>query len=102
MAAANVYLFAAAQYAPIHIATLFSWYMFRLWTNNMNHSGYVFPWAPNSLLPFSLNDDFHEFHHSHNEGNYGLYFRILDALFGQTKAFREYTAKKRALLQKSD
>lgn len=77
----------ALLYGPVHISTLVSWFILRIWDANLAHSGYKFPWAPIQLLPFCTNDDFHDFHHSQNSGNYGSEFRWWDLLFGTTSDF---------------
>ncbi len=41
---------------------------------------------------------FHEFHHSHNAGNYGQFFTLWDWLFGTDKAFNEYVSRKKTKL----
>jgi sterol desaturase/sphingolipid hydroxylase (fatty acid hydroxylase superfamily) len=97
----QIYLTAALAYGPMHLGTITTWYIFRLWNANSTHCGYVFPWVPTSLLPFCLNDEFHDFHHTHNEGNYGLYFRFWDVVFGTTKAYREFKAKQKAAAAKA-
>jgi sterol desaturase/sphingolipid hydroxylase (fatty acid hydroxylase superfamily) len=98
---AQMFLLAAQAYAPLHIATMMTWNIFRIWNNNSTHCGYIFPWTPTSLIPFCLNDEFHDFHHTHNAGNYGLYLRIWDIFFGHTKEYREFKAKqKKALAEK--
>lgn len=81
-------------YAPMHISTILIWGILRMWDANQGHCGYVFSWAPLQLVPFCANDDFHDFHHSHNCGNFASQLRIWDTLFGTNKAFRDYKAKK--------
>lgn len=98
----NAYLNAAVAYGPLHLGTLMVWFIFRFFNNNLTHSGYTFPWTPTALIPFALNDEFHDFHHTHNVGNYGLYLRLWDSVFGQTQAFREFKAKQKALTPKSN
>lgn len=102
LVASQLYFTTAMMYAPLHISTTMIWFIFRFWHNNSTHVGYNFPWWPTSLIPFTLNDEFHDFHHTHNSGNYGLYLRIWDAIFGDTKDFRQWKAKKKALQSKSE
>ena len=33
-------------------------------------SGFEFPWSPFRLLPFSASATYHDYHHSHNRGNF--------------------------------
>lgn len=80
-------------YGPIHISTIVSWFILRIWDANIAHSGYNFSWAPLQLLPFCANDEFHDFHHTTNSGNYGSHFRFWDTLFGTNKEFIKYKAQ---------
>ena len=59
------------------------------------HCGYMWSWNPTQILPFCTNDEFHDFHHSQNCGNYGGHFRFLDTFFGTNKIFNEYKKGKR-------
>lgn len=56
-------------------------------------SGYEFPWSPYRLLPFASSATSHEWHHSHNVGNFGSFFRWWDAAFGTDVAFRRWEEK---------
>jgi sterol desaturase/sphingolipid hydroxylase (fatty acid hydroxylase superfamily) len=67
----------------------------RIYDGYNGHSGYNFSWTPLQLLPFCTNDDFHDFHHSHNCGNYGSQFRFLDTIFNTNKPFRDFKRKQR-------
>lgn len=57
------------------------------------HCGYAFPW---SIWRLGRPGDRHDFHHSHNIGNYGAWFTFWDRVCGTDKAYREYIAKKKA------
>ncbi|KAI9022695.1 fatty acid hydroxylase superfamily-domain-containing protein [Hyaloraphidium curvatum] len=62
--------------------------------NLHEHLAYQFPWDPLNWWPF-LGVEFHDYHHSHNVGNYSLtYFRFWDDLFGGTNA--KYLSWKKA------
>ena len=37
------------------------------------HSGYEFPFSPGIILRLGSNATFHDYHHTHNIGNYGLF-----------------------------
>jgi len=58
------------------------------------HSGYEFSWSPYRLLPLSTSAAYHDFHHTHNVGNYSSFFSIWDTVFNSNKAFYEFYAKK--------
>ena len=59
------------------------------------HSGYV---VPGPLSPWCLSPELagelgrHEFHHSHNKGNYGGFFNWWDRLCGTDKKYNEWIA----------
>jgi methylsterol monooxygenase len=73
---------------PVNISTFVIWLIFRVWDAYNGHSGYVFSWSPLQLLPFTTNDEFHDFHHTQNCGNYGSHFRFWDSVFGTNDQFR--------------
>jgi len=71
------------------------------------HCGYEFSWSPYRLLPLSGMNFFldfksfikgssiyHNFHHSHNVGNYGSFFTLWDTLCGTNRHFFKYLANK--------
>jgi len=97
MVSADLYMRGAMLFGPLHINTLVFWYIFRMWDAHSGHCGYIFPWTPLQLLPFCTQDEFHDFHHTRNFGNYGSHFRFWDSLFGTNKAFREYKQKQKML-----
>ena len=80
---------------PFNISTFVIWLIFRMWDAYNGHCGYVFSWAPIQLLPFVTNDEFHDFHHTQNSGNYGSHFRFWDSLFNTNKVFRDFKSKQR-------
>jgi sterol desaturase/sphingolipid hydroxylase (fatty acid hydroxylase superfamily) len=46
------------------------------------------------LLPMSGSAEYHNFHHSHNVGNYASFFTIWDTVFGSNKYYFEYKSRK--------
>lgn len=66
----------------LHIATYFAWALLRTGEGVDGHSGYEFPWSPYRLLPFSTSAAYHDYHHTHNVGNYSSFLSIWDAIFG--------------------
>ncbi len=81
-------------FGPMHITTIVIWMILRMYDAYNAHCGYTFSWSPLQLLPFCTNDDFHDFHHSHNSCNYSAMFRFWDIVFDSSKDFREYKLKK--------
>lgn len=47
-----------------------------------DHCGYALPFTPLCLIPFAGFTAEHDWHHTGNHGNYGLYFTHWDTLFG--------------------
>lgn len=59
------------------------------------HSGYHFPWAPFGFFSFLHGGArFHEFHHSKNVGNFGV-FRLWDRFMGTDVAYNRVTEELR-------
>ena len=71
----------------MHYFTYWVWGTFRIANTVQAHSGYDFPWFPNDLCIFYSNATYHDYHHSHNVGNFGGTFHIWDTLFGTNNAY---------------
>jgi sterol desaturase/sphingolipid hydroxylase (fatty acid hydroxylase superfamily) len=54
----------------MHLFVLWSWLAYRVGDTVDQHGGYEFPWSPFSILPFATSAHYHDFHHTHNVGNY--------------------------------
>jgi len=78
----------------VHFATYLMWLIMRLMETVDGHSGYEFSWSPYRLLPLSGSSIYHNFHHSHNVGNYGSFFTYWDTLCGTNKIYYRYLAKR--------
>jgi sterol desaturase/sphingolipid hydroxylase (fatty acid hydroxylase superfamily) len=74
----------------LHIATDMIWIAFRTGEGVDGHSGYEFPWSMYRLIPFSASASYHDFHHSHNVGNYSSFLTIWDSIFGTNAAYIKY------------
>lgn len=74
----------------MHTYTYFVWVVIRIWETVDGHCGYSFPWVPFRLFPLQSPGGYHEFHHSHNVGNYSSFFTIWDTLTGSNKSFYNY------------
>uniref|UniRef100_A0A7S4PPW2 Fatty acid hydroxylase domain-containing protein n=2 Tax=Paramoeba aestuarina TaxID=180227 RepID=A0A7S4PPW2_9EUKA len=78
-----------------HIMQLSLFYVIRLWETIDAHCGYEFPFSPWCIFPsIQGGADKHDFHHSHNVGNFGI-FNIWDPLMGTNKAYLKYLEKKK-------
>jgi sterol desaturase/sphingolipid hydroxylase (fatty acid hydroxylase superfamily) len=57
------------------------------------HCGYEFPWSPFRVMPFSGSSEYHNFHHSYNEGNYSSLFTYWDTIFKTNEHFYKLRPK---------
>jgi len=71
----------------MHYYTFILWILIRLGETIDGHCGYEFSWSPYRLVPFSTSASYHEFHHSHNVGNYSSFFSLWDTVFGSNQVF---------------
>jgi sterol desaturase/sphingolipid hydroxylase (fatty acid hydroxylase superfamily) len=74
----------------LHITTYLMWIWIRASEGVDGHTGYEFPWSPFRLIPFSASASYHDYHHSHNVGNYSSFLTIWDSVFGCNSAYIEY------------
>ncbi|KAM3138345.1 hypothetical protein pb186bvf_009621 [Paramecium bursaria] len=65
----------------VHIITTWTWIALRIAKTLQAHSGYKFPWDAVTQLPYITDSEYHSFHHSYNQGNYGSLYRIWDYIF---------------------
>ena len=68
--------------SQVHMATVAMWISLRVLESVEGHSGYEFPFSPFRVFPFSGSSTFHNYHHSHNIGNYGSLFNFWDTICG--------------------
>ena len=59
------------------------------------HSGYDLWFMPFRYFPFRPGAQVHNYHHSHNIGNYGSFFCIWDKICGTDMSYKAYAAAKR-------
>jgi sterol desaturase/sphingolipid hydroxylase (fatty acid hydroxylase superfamily) len=74
----------------MHLVSVFGWYALRIGESIDGHSGYEFSFSPYRLIPFSASASYHDYHHSHNVGNYGSFFQIWDTVFGTNRDFYQH------------
>ena len=77
----------------LHFSTYLIWIAFRTGEGVDGHCGYEFPWSMFRLIPFSASASYHDFHHSHNVGNYSSFLSIWDSVFGDNTVYIEYQKK---------
>lgn len=65
-----------------HLLTLLVWVVVKQVQATMVHSGYMFPWRLNRLLPFVVSPGFHDRHHRRFNRNFAPNFVWWDRLLG--------------------
>lgn len=78
----------------LHLLTMYSWIVLRLFQAIDAHSGYDFPWSLHNFLPFWAGADHHDTHHEKFIGNYASSFRWWDYML-DTQSGAEAAAKRR-------
>lgn len=75
-----------------HVTLFWLYICLKLWQSIDAHSGYnlPFPWSPWNCLPGMDCAPAHDYHHSHNVGNYGGYFIFWDWLMGTDLKYQDY------------
>ncbi len=76
-----------------HVITMWIWIVVRLLEGVDGHSGYDFWFSPFRYFPFRPGANVHDYHHSHNIGNYGSFFTFWDKLCGTDMSYRDYAAR---------
>jgi sterol desaturase/sphingolipid hydroxylase (fatty acid hydroxylase superfamily) len=80
----------------MHGFTLTVFTFIRVWETVDAHCGYNFPWSPFNKMPSWMGGaDRHDFHHSKNMGNFGL-FAFWDKMMGTDQHYEEWKAKRTA------
>jgi sterol desaturase/sphingolipid hydroxylase (fatty acid hydroxylase superfamily) len=74
----------------MNYSTLLVWTAVRMLETVDGHSGFEFSWSPFRLLPFSTSASYHNYHHSHNIGNYSSMFSLWDTIFGSNSSYFLY------------
>lgn len=74
----------------LHYGVYLIWIIFRTGEGIDRHTGYEFPWSIYGLIPFSASASYHDFHHSHNVGNYSSFMTIWDSVFGDNAPYLEF------------
>lgn len=75
-----------------HVFTIVVWMMVRMWETLDAHCGFDFPFSPWRLIaPLMLGPEGHDWHHSHNRGNYGV-SRFWDWAMGTDLEYKKWLA----------
>lgn len=78
----------------VHLVTVTMWVAMRVTETIDGHSGFEFSWSPYRLLPFSGSASYHNYHHTHNVGNYSSFFTMWDTLCGTSNNYWAYLSRK--------
>jgi len=80
-----------------HVAVSVGYMGLKLWQSIDAHSGMLLPapLSPWNLLPGMDCAAAHDFHHSHNVGNFGGFFTFWDRVCGTDAAYRRFLEKKK-------
>ena len=82
-----------AQFTKVHLVSIIVWHTFVTLETNEGHCGYNWSWSQLSFFPWKAHPEYHDFHHSHNVGNYISMFSWLDTIMGTNKEFYKYKKK---------
>ena len=77
----------------VHIITTYFWYTFITISGVLLHIGYDLPWYPWGAFPFGINIGYHDFHHSVNIGNFGVFSSVWDTICGTNKLYYKSIVK---------
>jgi sterol desaturase/sphingolipid hydroxylase (fatty acid hydroxylase superfamily) len=79
---------------PAHPYVLALWVAVRMSKTVEAHSGYMFPFSPFSFAPaIQTTSERHDWHHSHNDGVYGSFYRLWDWAGGTEASFLKHKEK---------
>ncbi|KAI1638519.1 C-4 sterol methyl oxidase [Biscogniauxia mediterranea] len=88
----------------LHLVTMYTWILGRVFQAIDSHSGYDFPWSLRHFLPFWAGAAHHDIHHERFIGNYASSFRwwdyLLDTESGPEAAKRRRERRLKALKAK--
>lgn len=63
-----------------HCFTYFCWISWKTLMITEGHAGYEFKWSPLRVMPLIAEPSYHDYHHSHNVGNYAASCYLWDVL----------------------
>jgi sterol desaturase/sphingolipid hydroxylase (fatty acid hydroxylase superfamily) len=77
----------------MHFFTYCFWVILKVVDTTEQHLGYDFPINPLRILPFTISNEFHDFHHTQNIGNFGGWFNYLDRFLNTDRGFKNRSKK---------
>lgn len=82
-----------------HVLVTFGWLVIRICETTEAHFGYSkifpFPYPFSSVCEIFRPSDWHDFHHSHNVGNYAPFFTFWDRLCGTDQGYDKHCQRKK-------
>ena len=78
------------MFVKIHVVCVYMWVLFVTPFVLLSHCGYNLSWSPYSIIPFVADTRYHDYHHSPNIGNYGIFFVFWDTLCKTNKWYVKY------------
>ena len=82
-----------------HVITFWIWLAIRVLEGIDGHCGYDFWFSPFRYFPFRPGANIHDYHHSHNVGNYGSFFTFWDHICGTDITYWNYKKREEKILQ---
>jgi len=86
-------LFLGPALLQAHVYTFWIWLAIRLTEGVDGHCGYDLWFSPFRYFPFRPGANVHDFHHSHNVGNYCSFFTFWDKICGTDLSYKHYMDK---------
>ena len=74
----------------MHFVSLMVYTTTRFWESYEAHSGYQFPFSIFDVSEEKVNSQYHNFHHSHNLGNYSMTLKFWDRYFGTIRNYENF------------
>ena len=78
----------------LHIVTHYMFVFYATIFGDLTHCGYDMPWYPWGVIPLGAPIGFHDYHHSVNIGNYGVFSPFWDAICGTNRHYMKYIAER--------
>lgn len=86
----------------LHLFTITTWIVLRLYQAVDSHSGYDFPWSLHHFLPIWAGAEHHDDHHHYFIGNYASSFRWFDYFLKTESGPIAKAARERRMKQRSE
>ena len=88
---AGLAIFGPKIYNPFIIS---AYVTYRIWQAEEQHCGYEFKYSIFKAFPFCASNEYHNYHHDKNNGNYAIFFTFWDHIFGTNQPYFKLKDKK--------